>query len=133
MVKQSRHELEEWKAGVESATAIARAPNKDGHIESIYLSHKSRYLSGTEEYRSGADAVGEIDLRRRDAEARAERAEQERDGYHLDKERAEAALREWLSKEGELPDEHLHPALAIRTARLLGIGVDAARRALGGE
>ena len=49
--------LQEWIDGATAASYICWPANTGPHTEEVFCTHKERYLSGSEEYRQGADLV----------------------------------------------------------------------------
>lgn len=52
-------QLREWKAGATGASILLYAPRVGPHTEEAFVAHRDRYMQGSEEYRIGADLIGE--------------------------------------------------------------------------
>jgi len=50
-------QLRDWKAGATGAATISHPPHAATHTEHAYCDHRASYLSGSEDYRLGADTV----------------------------------------------------------------------------
>lgn len=65
--QREAEELREWQAGATGAATIAHPVRVGPHTEEAYCAHRSRYMSGSEPYRVGADVVSAAMLAATDA------------------------------------------------------------------